>query len=125
MAGRVNSFAQFLTVLIIFIFVLFVTFYTSKFVAGYQKTQMQGHNMEVIDTIRLSNNKYAQIVRVGEKYVAIAVSKDQVTVLTEVPEEQIIIPQTMDATMGFKDLFSKVKEKCPGQTDKEEEKDNS
>jgi len=84
-----GSYAQFITVLIVFVVVLGITAFVTKWMAGYQKQQNRNRNVEVIETSRIGNNKYIQIVRVGEKYMVIAVCKDAVTMLGEIPREQL------------------------------------
>ena len=105
-----NSFMQFLVVLFLFVVVLGITLWTTRWIAGYQKEKMSGSNMEIVDTMRLSSNQYIQIVRIGGEYIAIAVSKDSVTKLAEIPSEQIILRQPSDGeTLSFKELFEKTK----------------
>ena len=105
-----NSFMQFLVVLFLFVVVLGITLWTTRWIAGYQKEKMSGSNMEIVDTIRLSSNQYIQIVRIGGEYIAIAVSKDSVTKLAEIPSEQIILRQPSEGeTLSFKELFEKTK----------------
>jgi flagellar protein FliO/FliZ len=84
-----NSFLQFMTVLVIFIIVLFITYFTTRWIAGYQKNKMSGSNIQVVETSKIAGNKYVQILRIGSKYIAVAVCKDTVTALTEIPPEQI------------------------------------
>lgn len=84
-----GSYAQFVAVLVVFVLVLGITALTTKWIAGYQKQQTAGSNIEVVETSRIANNKFVQIVRVGEKYIAIAVCKETVTLLGEVPSEQL------------------------------------
>lgn len=76
---QVGSYAQFITVLLIFVAVLGVTAWVTKWIANYQKQQSVNENVQVIETTRIANNKYIQIIRVGEKYIVIAVCKDTVT----------------------------------------------
>ena len=105
-----NSFMQFLVVLFLFVVVLGITLWTTRWIAGYQKEKMSGSNMEIVDTMRLSSNQYIQIVRIGGEYIAIAVSKDSVTKLAEIPLEQIILRQPSEGeTLSFKELFEKTK----------------
>ena len=105
-----SSFMQFLVVLFLFVVVLGITLWTSRWIAGYQKEKMSGSNMEIVDTMRLSSNQYIQIVRIGGEYIAIAVSKDSVTKLAEIPSEQIILRQPSEGeTLSFKELFEKTK----------------
>ena len=101
---------QFLVVLFLFVVVLGITLWTTRWIAGYQKEKMSGSNMEIVDTMRLSSNQYIQIVRIGGEYIAIAVSKDSVTKLAEIPSEQIILRHPSEGeTLSFKELFEKTK----------------
>ena len=105
-----SSFMQFLVVLFLFVVVLGITLWTTRWIAGYQKEKMSGSNMEIVDTMRLSSNQYIQIVRIGGEYIVIAVSKDSVTKLAEIPSEQIILRQPSEGeTLSFKELFEKTK----------------
>lgn len=107
---RTDTAAQFVTVLIMFILILAVTVLTTRWIAGYQKQQNLNGNIEVIETQRLANGKYLQIIRVGEKYLAVAVCKDTVTMLTEVSKEQLVVSQPGKTGGGsFGELFQNVK----------------
>ena len=112
MSGRADSYVQFMTVLILFLLVLAVTYFVTKWMAGYQKGRVSNTNLEVLETISLSNNKYVQIIRVGQKYLAVAICKDTVTMLTEIPEQDLILSDgSVSRTMGFKDILDKVQKK--------------
>lgn len=107
-----NSYLQFITVLILFVFVLALTYFATKWIAGYQKGRSVNANLELIESFQLANNKYVQIIRVGQKYLAVAIGKDSVTMLTEIPEEQLMLSNEGNSTqIGFKELFEKVQKK--------------
>jgi flagellar protein FliO/FliZ len=74
---------------------------------------MRASNIELIEAYRISNNKCIQIVRIGEKYIAIAVSKDTVSMLCELTEDEIVRnSQEWNASpINFKELFDKIKNK--------------
>ena len=111
-SGKADSYIQFITVLIIFLFVLLVTYWVTKWTAGYQKSQSANANMEILETIRLSSNKYVQIVRIGRKYLAVAICKDTVTMLTEIPEQDLVFPDGgASGTFRFKDILEKIQNK--------------
>lgn len=105
-----GSYAQFIAVLVVFVLVLGVTALTTKWIAGYQKQQSANNNVEVVETSRIANNKYIQIVRVGEKYMVIAVCKDTVTMLGEISREQL---RQTDSSKGihFKEILDRVAKK--------------
>lgn len=104
-----DSIVQLLTVIIIFIFVLAITYFTTKLTAGIQKGRMVSQNMEIVETFRISQNKYIQIVRVGETYFSIVVCKDTVTLLGEIPKEEIHLQESQPAgtTMSFKEILGR------------------
>ncbi len=88
-SSRADSYLQFITVLLLFVFVLFITFLTTRWIAGYQKSQMRSGNLEVVETTRITSNKYLQLVRAGKKYVLIGVGKDEIHMLAELSEEEL------------------------------------
>lgn len=111
-SDRADSYVQFMTVLILFLFVLLITYWVTKWTAGYQKSQNVNTNMELLDIIRLSNNKYVQIIRIGRKYLAVAICKDTVTMLTEIPEQDIVFSdKNLSKGQGFKDVLEKIQKK--------------
>ena len=108
LTARGNSYIQFITVLIVFVLVLGVTALTTQWIANYQKQQNVNCNIEVLETTRISSNKYIQLVRIGKTYIAIAVCKDTVTMLKEIPKDQLAEVTGSNNTANFRELFDKV-----------------
>lgn len=119
--SAVDGYAQLITVLLIFVLVLTVTALTTKWMANYQKQQGSNANIHVIETTRIANNKFVQIIRVGEKYIAVAVCKDTVTMLGEIPSDQIKLPEDARG-LTFKSIFEKAVGK--GEAVSEDAKEN-
>ncbi len=108
--GRLDSIIQLITVIFIFIFVLAITYFTTRLTAGIQKGRMQNSNVEIVDTFRIAQNKYIQIVRVGSKYYSVVVCKDTVTLLGEISREELSLEETqLGTTMSFKEILEKAK----------------
>lgn len=106
--GSVNRIAESLTVLLIFCFVLAITYLVTRFVAGYQKTQMSQGNIRILETTRISQTKYLQLLQVGETYMVIAVCKDSVTMLTTVEKEQLNFEKMSEGKKpDFKEVLSR------------------
>lgn len=109
-SNRLDSTVQLITVLLIFIFVLVLTYITTKFAAGLQKSKMQSPNVSIVETLKLSTNKYVQIICVGKKYYAIVVCKDTVTLLGEINKDEINLPETENnVPMSFQEILNKAK----------------
>ena len=104
-----DSYLQFISILVIIVAVLGVTYYVTKWIANYQKGTEAGKNISIIETCRISTTKYIQIVRIGTRYVAIAVSKDQITNLGDLSEEQLTLDGETSENISFKDILEKIK----------------
>lgn len=109
LSSKTNSFLQFLTVLILFVVVLVITYMTTRWISNYQKGKNQGANIEVIETTRIAPNKVVQIIRIGEKYIAVASGKDEVTMLTEIPKEELNLFDGGSGSTDFSQVFERVK----------------
>lgn len=118
--SKIDSVAQLLTVILLFVVVLGATWLTTRYVAGVQKGKMRGSNFEVIDTFRLTQNKFVQILRIGKRYMAVAVCKDTVTVLRELDESEIVFHDSdlSKKAVSFEDIFNKAKDFTDNKTKK-------
>lgn len=114
-SGTIDSIAQLISMILIFIFVLALTYFTTRFVGSYQKNKMAGSNVNVLETFRISNNKYIQIIKIGKKYFAIAVCKDTITYLCELDGEDLIYNSktTESHSDSFKAILDKLKKDKP------------
>ncbi|MCI8483605.1 MAG: flagellar biosynthetic protein FliO [Lachnospiraceae bacterium] len=114
-----ESFFQLIGVLLIFIFVLLITYVVTKWIAGYQQGIMTNKNIQVIETFRVNNNKFIQIVQIGKKYLAISICKDTINVLTELTEEQLTWMPSMEertrsnTSESFQEILNNLKKKIP------------
>ncbi len=111
-----ESFFQLIFALVVFVGVLAITAFVTKWIAGYQKTQGLNKNLEIVEAIRLTNNKYVEIIRAGEdKYFVIAMGKDEVTLLGELSSDQLKdideINSKAQTPMDFKSILEKFSKK--------------
>lgn len=116
-ASRLNNLAEILSLLLILVFVLSLTYFVTRWVAVYQKGQMHNRNLQVVETLRITNNKFIQIVKAGEEYLVIAIGKDEVHLLTRLTKEQLEkLPANdtdRESVGNFKDILEKMKEHLP------------
>lgn len=114
-----GSFMQLLGVLLIFIFVLLITWFTTKWIAGYQKSRSVNSNLKVIETLRLTQNKYIQIIEAGEVYLVVGIGKDEITMLTTLTKEQLKDIDTFEVTKqteageNFQEMLEKLRKHLP------------
>ena len=84
MPTTVQNVIELLSLIVIFIIVLVVCYFTTKFVAGRQLVQKKVGNFEVIETFPLAPNKYLQLIKMGKKYHMIDNSYFEKVVLNSV-----------------------------------------
>ncbi|MGN1206135.1 MAG: flagellar biosynthetic protein FliO [Eubacterium sp.] len=82
----VNNILQLIASLFIFVLVLALTYYVTKWIAKSGAMQSRTKNIKVIETYKIAPSKYIQIVQIAEKVCAIGVTKEQITFLTELNE---------------------------------------
>ncbi len=117
-----------MSVVLIFLIVLLITWLTTRWLAGYQQNQVRGQNLRIVETLRLTMNSYIQIIEAGDVYLVIAVSKDHVEKLAELTRDQLKLKTdpldsetfTKETFMketftkeAFHDIFDKVKHRFP------------
>ncbi|MCR5716308.1 MAG: flagellar biosynthetic protein FliO [Lachnospiraceae bacterium] len=108
-ASSVNSIAQLLTVIAIFVVVLALTYFVTRWTGNYQKGKMANTHVEVLESTRIAPNKYIEIVRVAGKILVLGIGKDTVTMLTELDEQTYGESFKCGETQGlsFKDILQK------------------
>lgn len=103
---------QLVVVLIMFLFVLGLSYLAARLAGNFQSNIQSRNNVKIIETIRIGNNKYIQIVKIGSRYAAIGVGKDDITFLTELEEEELNLDALGKNTKGsFKDILSQLQKK--------------
>ncbi len=100
LSSTLESAMQLIGALLIFAIVLIITYFTTKWVGGYQKIRMQNKNLQIIESLNVAPNKYLCLVKAGEVYLVIAVGKDEVTLLTQLTKEQLSEVPVFDSSQG-------------------------
>lgn len=114
-----ESFFQLIGVLLIFLFVLVLTYLVTKWIAGYQQGITCNKNIRIIETFQVNNTKFIQIIQVGKKYLVISVCKDTINLLTELTEDQLTyFPSIEDrkevnVNESFQEILNSLKKKFP------------
>jgi flagellar protein FliO/FliZ len=118
LSSSLESFLQLVGVLLIFAFVLAITYLTTRWMGGYQKAHSHNRNLEIIETIRVGNNKMISIVAAGKKYLVVSIGKDEVHMLAELTEEELReLPDSGNGMQteqeSFQEILARFKDKLP------------
>lgn len=94
---------------IIFIVILVLSYLVTKWYANSGLVKNKTNNIEIKESFQLALGKTISIVRIGEKYVALAQFKDNVVKLAELTEEELILNREVEISdSSFKDVFSNI-----------------
>lgn len=104
MAGRL------VVLVLVFVFVLFLAYIAARISGSFQSNVInKNSNIKVIEIFRISPNKTIEIVKIGEHYLALAVSKDNVELLAELDESEIKEQERTLEPIDFKKILDKMK----------------
>ena len=104
MAGRL------IVLVLVFVFVLFLAYIAARISGSFQSNVInKNSNIKVIEIFRISPNKTIEIVKIGEHYLALAVSKDNVELLAELDESEIKEQERTLEPIDFKKILDKIK----------------
>ena len=119
LSGALDSFVQLIGALIIFAFVIGITYLTTRWMGDIQKGRNHNKNLRIIETIGVGNNKMISIVEVCTVYLVVSVGKDEVHLLTQLNREQLkdlSFDEQKSCEIqqeSFSEILSKLKDKLP------------
>lgn len=122
LSSSFHSLVQLIGALIIFAFVLGITYLTTRWMGGFQKSRSNNKNLHIIETINVGNNKYISIVEAGTVYLVVSVGKDEVHLLTQLTREQLKDfsfehAGEKESQESFTEILEKLKDKLPKKQD--------
>ncbi len=107
-----NSVFELIVLIVIFVLIIVACYYVTRFIGTKQLKQYKNSNFTVLDTYRVTTNKFLQLVKMGEKYVVIAVTKDHISVITELTKEEIQLPENGEHKgISFKNVLTEMMNK--------------
>ncbi len=117
-------------IIIVFIGILVAAYFVTKWVSTSGLNMQKTKNIKVLEVFRLNQSKYIYIVEMGNKVVALGVSKDHIECLTELDRDTLVFTKPDSGHASFKDLLKLSKSKLEksssneailGQSEKKEE----
>lgn len=90
---------QLIGVVLIFLIVLGLTYFTAKWIGGYQQINMKNKNLQILESIKVGANKFICLIKAGEIYLVVAIGKDEITMLAQLTEEQLSTVPSLSSYM--------------------------
>lgn len=91
------------------IFVLFLTYYGTKWLSVKATNISKSKYMNVIDKIVLGQNKFLAIVEISNKYYLLSITDNNINIIKELDELELKITEnTTTENIEFNKIFSKI-----------------
>ncbi len=106
----IQMIGRFICLFLLSAFVIFLAYIAARITGSYQSNVLNKQsNIRIVEAIRISANKTIEIVKIGERYFAIAVCKDNVSLLTELDASEIREQDKTLEPIDFKKILDKMK----------------
>ncbi|MFG6394762.1 MAG: flagellar biosynthetic protein FliO [Lachnospiraceae bacterium] len=99
---------RFIVLFIVFIAVLVLAFYFTKWYANSGLVKKGYGNIKVVESYQVAPGKIIYIVKIGSQYVSIMTSKDNIVKLTELSYEDLELHETEFNNTSFKDVMGQM-----------------
>lgn len=99
--STLHNFFQLLFVFVMFVVVIFLCYFTTRWIGSYQKTKLGGKNFKIIESMKIGNNKFLALIEIGEgEYYCIALGKDEVTLIGKVDADKLKLTDDNTSSAG-------------------------
>ncbi len=103
--------------ILITVLVLVLAFYSTRMIAKYQNnTWSAKNNIQFIESYRVGGNKMIAIAKIGEKYYALGIGKEEIHVIADLDKDDLKLPEQVKDTsdkmapkMSFKEVLANMK----------------
>ena len=111
-SGTIGSLAQIFGMLVAFALIVAAAYFVSKYFGKYALKAKENSNIKVVETSRITVDKYLQIIDVNGQYFLIGISKNNINLISEIDSDRIkaCTPKEIEK-FSFKEFLEKAKSK--------------
>ncbi len=105
---------QLVVVIAIFIGVLVLAYYATRWIASYQHAMSTGKNFEVVEIQKVAGNHYVMLLRAGTgRFFVVGIGKEEMTMLGELSADEVVLSEDVDERANthksFKEILDRFK----------------
>jgi flagellar protein FliO/FliZ len=99
--SQLDSVGQFFSIFLMVAIVALMAYFSYRMMSSSRGGRRSAsRNLQIIESIGVGIQSSVQIVRCGETYLLIGVTKEQVTMLAEIPKEQLTLTEGKNMLAG-------------------------
>ena len=111
-APTLNTVGRFFYVLILLLFIVLLAWFSIKLMARARSGRFGGgkKNLEIVESANTGVGAYIQIIRAGDKHIVIGVTREHVTMLTEIDGGSLKFnePRMLLKAGSFENVFKRL-----------------
>ena len=120
--GQANMFATgmmwpLLRMFLILAFVLLLAYYVTKLIARSKSRGRDGLNLNIVESISVGSNSFIQLIRCGEKYLVVGITKENVNLLAVLSKEEVTENEPEPISMPFEKVLARFMQKKDNEGD--------
>ncbi len=101
-----NQAGQLLYALVSFIFIIALIYIASMFLKNKNLTFVKSKNIEVVEKISIGVGNVIAILRCGENYFLVSITKEKTTLITQLDKDNLDFSNESKNTMDFSNVLS-------------------
>ncbi len=105
--GFLSDIFKLIFLLIVFVLILIASHYFTKWYAKSGIVKSKTSNIKILETFSMGPGKQISIVKIGEKYIAVSITKDRITYLTDIDPDELEFASTTPDNTAFYDVMDK------------------
>ncbi len=117
-SGTLENLFKLIGLLVVFVVIIVACYYVTKLVGTRQLTKSAKSNFKILDSYKLGPNQILAIVEVGERYFCIGITKEQISMISELNASDFVM-DTAGKTTSFAGIFATVMNKEKAKTEKQ------
>lgn len=90
------------------ILVLFLTYYSTKWISTKSNLTMKSRYMNIVDKIMLGQNKYLAIAEICSKYYLIIITEKDVNIVKELEDFELLPDVKLESNIEFSNILNKI-----------------
>jgi flagellar protein FliO/FliZ len=102
-----------ISVIVLFVLILFGAYFTTRFMGKYQSNRHRNSHIKIIEALQVGPGKTVQLLKVGDEFILIGVTKERITSLKTVSKDGIdlTLVEEKENQVPFEHYLSKFKSK--------------
>ncbi|GMQ62763.1 flagellar biosynthetic protein FliO [Vallitalea maricola] len=105
---------QVIVLLVLFILVLVGAYYVTRVFGRFQIKKGSSQNIHQLESISVGPQKFIQLIKIGDEYILIGITKDKITFLKEIDKDNIDLSKYNKEKIAQVTPFNKQLEKFLG-----------